>query len=121
MDVLRGKTPAMVGKEIWMRLLAYNLIRSVMAQAAAAHGGPPRTISFTGTLHTLTAFAGVLAWASPIPLDRLWIELLVAVASHRVGDRPHRIEPRAVKRRPKPHPLLNEPRRVARSRLLKGG
>ena len=56
MDVLRCKTPEMVRKEIWMHLLAYNLIRGVMAQAAEAHDKQPRLLSFKGALQTMTAF-----------------------------------------------------------------
>lgn len=117
MDVLRGKSPAMVGKEIWMHLLAYNLIRTIMAQAAAAHRCTPRDISFTGAWQTLGAFAPL---APPTRRDPLvYAALLHAIASHRVGNRPNRIEPRAVKRRPKPHALLTEPRQQARTRLLR--
>jgi len=57
MDILRSKTPAMVRKEMWAHLLAYNLIRTVMAQAAQQHDLPPREISFKGTVQTLAAFA----------------------------------------------------------------
>jgi hypothetical protein len=56
MDVLRCKTPELVRKEIWTHILAYNLIRTIMAQAAAKHGVVPRTISFKGTVQTLEAF-----------------------------------------------------------------
>lgn len=120
MDVLRCKTPAMLRKEIWMHLLAYNLIRKLMAQAAAEAGCQPRQISFTGTLQTLTAFAPRAWGMSGEPLEQLYGLLLEAIATHRVGDRPDRVEPRAVKRRPKKHTLLNEPRAVAKARLLKG-
>jgi len=56
MDVLRGKTPELVRKEIWTHILAYNLIRTIMAQAASKHGIEPRTISFKAALQTLEAF-----------------------------------------------------------------
>ena len=46
---------------------------------------------------------------------------LAVIASHEVGNRPNRVEPRAVKRRPKPHRLLSEPRRQAREKLLAAG
>ena len=115
MDVLRGKSPSMVHKEFWMHLLAYNLIRTVMAQAAAAQRCPPRQISFTGAWQTLHAFAPLAATATGEP--RLYAALLQAIATHRVGDRPNRVEPRAVKRRPKPHALLTKPREKARNRL----
>jgi hypothetical protein len=118
MDVLRGQTPAMVRKEIWAHLLAYNLIRSAMAQAARRHDLLPRQLSFTGALQTLNAFSLPMLAATGHRLTALTDALLRAIASHRVGDRPNRIEPRAIKRRPKPHPLLTLPRPQARQQLL---
>jgi hypothetical protein len=120
MDVLRCKTPAMVRKEIWAHLLAYNLIRKVMAQAAQEHHLDPRTISFKGTLQTLSAFRLPLLTAPAEQVTPICHSLLRAVAQHRVGDRPNRVEPRAKKRRPKPLPLLNRPRADARKALLRG-
>lgn len=117
MDVLRCKSPAMVRKEIWMHLLAYNLIRKLMAQAAMAAGLCPRDISFKGTLQTLLAFA-VAGWSCPDRRNELYTAVLRAVATHRVNDRPDRIEPRAVKRRPKKLVYLNEPRSIAKARLI---
>jgi hypothetical protein len=119
MDVLRCKSPSMVRKEIWMHLLAYNLIRKLMAQAALAAGLCPRDISFKGTLQTLVAFA-VAGWSCPERSNELYAAVLRAVATHRVNNRPDRIEPRAVKRRPKKLVYLNEPRSVAKARLLNG-
>lgn len=118
MDILRCKTPEMVEKEIWMHLLAYNLIRGVMARAGAVHGVPPRLLSFKGTLQTMAAFGDALHFASPQVCLVLLERMLAAIASHRVGDRSGRTEPRAVKRRPKPHRYLTEPRTAARNRLL---
>lgn len=119
MDVLRCKSPAMVRKEIWMHLLAYNLIRTLMAQAAKEAGLCPRDISFKGALQTLVAFAAA-GWSCPACRNELYTSILKAVATHRVNDRPDRVEPRAVKRRPKKMVYLNEPRSVAKERLLSG-
>ena len=119
MDVLRCKSPAMVRKEIWMHLLAYNLIRKLMAQAAAEAGICPRDISFKGTLQTLVAFAAA-GWSCPNRRNELYAAVLRAVATHRVNDRPDRVEPRAVKRRPKKQIYLTEPRSIAKARLLSG-
>ena len=116
MDVLRCKSPAMVRKEIWMHLLAYNLIRTLMAQAAATVGVDPRDLSFKGALQTLVAFAAA-GWSCPQRSNQLYAAVLRAVATHRVNDRPDRVEPRAVKRRPKKQVYLNEPRSVAKARL----
>lgn len=117
MDVLRTKTPSMVRKEIWTHLLAYNLIRTVMAQAAVQHGLLPRSLSFKGAKQTFEAFHPILQLAAASQLPPLYDTLLDALATHRVGDRPDRSEPRARKRRPKPYPLLTQPRNVARNAL----
>jgi hypothetical protein len=119
MDVLRGKTPDIVRKEIWVHALAYNLIRTVIAQAARHFDILPRTISFKGTLQTLLAFQPQFAAASPADLPRLVAELWRAIVVHRVGDRPNRYEPRAKKRRPKSYPLLTQPRSKARIALCR--
>ena len=113
MDILRGKTPAMVEKEIAAHLLVYNLVRAVMAQAADTHGLLPRQLSFKAALRLLNAFEMHLRHA----LTR--IELLAALAGRRLVHRPNRVEPRAVKRRPKPHRLLTKPRHIMHDRLLK--
>ena len=129
MDVLRCKSPGMVRRELWMRVLAYNLIRGVMAEAAAAageregdaEGVEPREVSFAGAVQAVNAFAPVLALADGADLPRLWQVLLRVVARSRVGDRPDRYEPRAVKRRPKAYKLLTVPRDEAKKRLAKNG
>jgi hypothetical protein len=114
MDILRGKTPDIVRKEIWMHLLAYNLIRTVMAQAALAYGVDPRTISFKGALQTLEAFRPWLVDSRTDALAPLIEQILHAIVTHRVGQRPNRYEPRARKRRPKHYPLLQHRRTIAR-------
>lgn len=119
MDVLRCKSPAMVRKEIWMHLLAYNLIRKLMVKSAVIAGLSPRDISFKGTLQTLVVFA-TAGWSRPGQRHELYTAVLRAISTHRVNNRPDRIEPRAVKRRPKKLVYLNEPRSVARVRLLTG-
>ncbi len=120
MDVLRCKTPEMVRQEIWMHLLAYNLVRTLAAEAATQVDMDPRKISFKGTLQTLTAFTAV-GWAGfPTDPKRFYAAILRTVASHRVGNLPDRIEPRAIKRRPKDQDCLNQPRAIARNRLMKG-
>ncbi len=117
MDVLRCKTPAMVRKEIWMHLLAYNLIRSVMAEAAERESLRPRDVSFKGALQTLTAYRPLVEQAAPTELPNVYDDLLAAITTHVVGNRPYRYEPRAIKRRPKEHDLLTIPRHEAKRRL----
>ena len=114
MDILRCKTPEMVEKEIWVYLLAYNLLRTVMAVAANENQVEPRAISFKGTKQVVTAFAPKLEAARPEQRAGLVNAMLQAVAYHRVGNRPGRWEPRAQKRRPKPSKRLNQPRHVAK-------
>ena len=100
MDVLRCKSPEMVEKEIWMHLLAYNLIRGVMAQAAEANEKRPRQLSFKGTLQTITAFQEAMRRAAPADRQLLLQAMLRAIAQQEVGDRFGRVEPRANKRCP---------------------
>src|SRR4051794_5964906 len=114
MDVLRCKSPEMVVKEVWAHLLAYNLLRTVMAVAAAESDTEPRKISFKGAKQAVTAFAPKIEAAPPEGRGRLIDALLKTVAYHRVGDRPGRWEPRARKRRPKPGTRLMQPRDVAK-------
>lgn len=121
MDILRGQTPAMVRKEVWAHLLVYNVVRTVMAQAAAGAGVRPDEVSFAGAVQTLNAFLPHLRTAATADeAARLWATLVQAISRHRVGDRPDRSEPRARKRRPKNYPKLTEPRRQARRRLQEG-
>jgi hypothetical protein len=114
MDSLRCKTPGMVRQEIGAPLLAYHLLRTVMAVAARANGVAPRAIRFKGAKQALTAFAPKLEAARPQQRAGLVDAMLKAVAYHRVGDRPGRWEARARKRRPKPSKRLNQPRHVAK-------
>jgi hypothetical protein len=114
MDVLRCKTPGMVEKEIWAHLLAYNLLRTVMAVAAGANGLDPREVSFKGAKQAVAAFAPKIEAARPEDRPALIDAMLAVVAYHRVGDRPGRWEPRARKRRPKPGSRLTQPRAAAK-------
>jgi putative transposase len=118
LDVLRCKTPEMVRKEIWMGLLVYNVIRAVMVAGCKAHGRAPHRVSFKGALQSLLAFAEGLREGTPEQRHFLWSIMLRSVAADEVGHRPDRVEPRAVKRRPKPYPLLMVPRRQAKAALL---
>jgi len=120
MGILRGKSPAMVRKELWAHFLAYNLIRTVMAQAAQQHQVLPREISFKGALQTLLAFVPHVLVAPRDAIPDLAKRILTAVAQHRVGDRPDRYEPRARKRRYDNYMHLLIPRAEAKIRLFKG-
>jgi DDE family transposase len=117
MGVLRCQSPAMVRKEVWAHLLAYNLIRAVLAAAADDLGADPRELSFTGGVQALTAFAERLLEADRATTAELHEWLLLTIGAQLVGDRPNRVEPRARKRRPKQYPLLTSPRDQARRKL----
>ena len=122
MDRLRCKTPELVRKEIWAHVLAYNLIRTVMAQAAAGEGVAPRSISFKATLQVLEAFQPLIASQAHLGLshrESLYQELLRAIAVHRVADRPDRFEPRMAKRRPKNYDRLTKPRKQIKLDMIK--
>jgi Transposase DDE domain len=119
MDVLRGKSPEMVRKEVAMHLLAYNLIRGIMAEAARVSEVKPRQLSFKGAQQTIRSFEeGHLYDPRRIKADLP--RLLHLIGRKRVGKRPDRYEPRAIKRRPKPHRLLQIPRAQARRRIARG-
>jgi Transposase DDE domain len=109
MEVLRCLTPAMVEKELWVCLLAYNLIRLLMAQAAYTAGLYPRELSFK---HTVQMWSN---WPRGVEPD----ELFRLIAQRPVGNRPGRSEPRVRKRRPKSFPWLKVPRAVARRQIRK--
>lgn len=115
LDHLRTKTPAMVRKEFWTTLLAYNLIRRVICSAAIKHGKLPRRISFTRTCATILAAWSTLSLGLYSP-NRIEI-LLKQIASLKVPDRPGRIEPRVLKRRRHRYPLMREPRWKLKKRL----
>jgi Transposase DDE domain len=122
MDVLRCKTPDLVRKEIWMHVLAYNLIHTVMAQAASQNGVSPRSISFKATLQVLEAFQPLIASQAHRGLhhrESLYREVLQAIARHCVADRPDRFEPRVAKRRPKNYNRPTKPRKQMKLEMIK--
>jgi hypothetical protein len=121
MDILRCKSPEMVAKEMWACMLAYNLIRQSLLQAALSKDLSPRQLSFTAAMQKTAA-----SWVTILVCDEDRARTLIDIhlgdmATNIIGDRPDRVEPRAVKRRPKPHPLLTKPRAQARADLMHGG
>lgn len=114
MDTLRCKTQEMVVKELWMHVIAYNLIRAVMQESAILHRAPPERLSFKGTLATVRQWARVLSCAGFNEKRRLVLYgvMLACIARDTVPIRPNRTEPRARKRRPKGYQLLNKPRKL---------
>ncbi len=118
METLTCKTPDMAEKEIWVYLLAYNLIRMTMAKSALLADVLPRQLSFKHSLQLWRAWRDQSPCLDDVPALALLLEL---IAKNTVGNRPGRIEPRAVKRRPKPYPLLTTPRGEARAAVRKLG
>lgn len=118
MDILRCKTPEMIRKEVAVHLLAYTLVRAVMAQAASLANVLARALRFKGALQVLNAYHQQLLLSAGARVSIMIAHVLGAVSMLRLPARPGRVEPRAVKRRPKPHRLLMEPRPTARARLL---
>ena len=117
MHHLKCKTPEMVRKELWAHLLAYNLIRVRMAQAAARHGAEPRKLSFSAAQTLMRSFAPHLEHTTGAEHLRIEDELLKAIARSRIKHRPGRKEPRAVKRRTQKYSYLTKPRSKARKGL----
>jgi hypothetical protein len=112
LERLRCLSPGMVRKELLAGLIAHNLIRCVMVEAARVGEAELERLSFKGTVDAVRQFSAALAQARTRKMQRdLWQDLLHALARDLVPLRPGRSEPRAVKRRPKPFPLLNSPRR----------
>ena len=116
MDVLRCKTSEMIQKEIWMHILAYNLVRAIMMQAAREYGLVPRQISFKATLQALHSI-GILS-GKAIECN-MKIFLFEVITKNLVGNRRGRWEPKAIKRRPKPHKFLMQPRHILKQVRLK--
>jgi len=118
MDMLRTKSPAMIRKELAVYFLAYNLIRSLMAQAAGRHGRDPLRLSFKGTLQHLNTFLPLLTMAGNRQRNRFYDTLLRLVAREILPDRPYRVEPRCVKRRSKCSRWLQQPRSVWKQKMV---
>ena len=120
MDVLRCKSPDMARKEVAAHLLAYNVIRAAMGEAAMPNRGTLRQLSFAAARRAAAQYQDNVRRAACAALRRqARVLMLQQIAYWKVPERPERIEPRAVKRRPKPRALLTEPRHLARARIAK--
>lgn len=119
MDFLTCKTPAMVRKEIGIHFLAYNFIRIIMAEACENHNAIPSKISFKGSVQQINSFSPYFLNSSEEKNKILYSEMLQLIVQNKIGNRPGRVEPRAVKRRPKAFPSLSRPRSVEKKRLMR--
>jgi len=120
MEMIHCKTPKMVRKSLWTHLLAYNLARKLAAQSAWEHNLAPRQISFAGAMQSLEAFRWLLVASAGDQRPGAYRSLLIAVATHTVGDRPDRVEPRRLKRRYDKYQHLGLPRAQARAAAING-
>ena len=108
-----------VRREMWTCLLAYNLIRQTMLQSAQGSKHSPRRLSLTAAMQSIAASWLVIVVSDDSVAASLIEAALANLTGHTIGNRPGRIEPHAVKRRPKPHDLLTKPQAQARAELLK--
>ena len=113
-DVLRSKTAEGVRKEMIARLIAVNVVRMIILEAAIRHGVDPLRISFAHAIRAILVFAPALAVEPIWKLPAIYEAMLQEIASHSVPERPGRIEPRAVRRDPKRYPRLRETRQAWR-------
>jgi hypothetical protein len=119
LDHVRCKTPDMVRRELWVTLLAYNLIRTVIATAAAVHGKQPRHLGFALACQTILASWMLGATGSCSDAPAMYATMLAHIAANEVANRPGRIEPRVLKRRRHRYPLMQRPRDELRAELGK--
>ena len=117
MDMLSCKTPEMVRKEIGTHFLAYNFIRIIMAEACDQHNAIPSQVSFKGAVQLLNKFMPHFLHSNSKKNQIIYAELLKNLVKNKIGDRPGRVEPRRVKRRPKSFDTLNRPRFIEKAKL----
>ncbi len=119
MDVLSCKSPDMIEKEISVHMLAYNIIRAIMAEACCNHNAVPSKISFKGSVQLINQFMPRYAQVNSLINQALYETMLKLIVSNKVANRPGRVEPRKIKRRRKPFPLLHKKRREEIKKLEK--
>ncbi|WP_375506474.1 hypothetical protein [uncultured Nostoc sp.] len=107
----------MIRKEIYVYLLAYNLLRGLMWSAGTTYATPPLRLSLQGTRHHLNNFIPELLAAHSTKRLQIYSTLLKVIAHKAVPDRPARNEPRVLLRRPKAYPLMTKPRHELRKQL----
>lgn len=117
MERIMAKSPAMVRKEFWTHLLGYNLVRTIMEQAAPRAKNQRARLSFQSTRQGFRAILSELGSAESAQRARLYDDLLHETATDLLPDRPNRHEPRVVKQRPKPFPRMKEPRPILKAKL----
>ncbi len=116
---LRCKTPPMVQREVWVAMLAYNLMRKLLATAAVVHDKKPRQLGFTLACQKVLSSWLLLAVDASRDPQRHWKTTLKHLARNLVAHRPGRLEPRVLKRRKHKYPLMTKPRNVLKKELAK--
>jgi len=119
LDHVRCKTPEMVRRELWVTLLAYNLIRKGIATSAAVHKKQPRHLGFTLACQSILASWMLFSTGTCHDSRATYNTLLAHIAANEVANRPGRIEPRVLKRRRHRYPLMRRPRVQLRAELGK--
>lgn len=119
MEHLFSKTPDMVKKEIGAHFLGYNVIRTLIVAACRKNSGHPNQISFKGTVQLLNQFSPYFSGADHAHHTSMYNELLRKIVLNRIGNRPGRVEPRAIKRRRKSFVLLKRSRKLEQKNLMK--
>ena len=117
MEMITAKSPSMVRKAFWAHLLGYNLVRTIMEQAAPMAKNQRARLSFQATRQGFRSMLSELGSAESAQRTRLYDDLLHETATNLLPDRPNRHEPRVVKQRPKPFPRMKEPRSVLKAKL----
>jgi Transposase DDE domain len=120
MEQLRCQSPEMAQKELLAYLVAYNLIRCLMAEAVASAGVEMDRLSFKGAVDAVRQHTTAAHNQSAKKRRHLWNQLISLIALDLVPLRPGRQEPRAIKRRPKAYQLLNKHRRIFRELSHRG-
>ena len=118
MEMIAAKTPEMVQKDIWVHMLAYNLLRTLMWQSAQQDGVLPLRISLQGTRQQFNQFRPNLVQATARDRHRLYTTFLEVISNRLVPLRPNRAEPRVTKRRPKSFPRMQQPRSVLKAKRI---
>ena len=118
LDQLRGRTPHMMRLELFVGLLAYNLVRLLMMNSVGVTGGVPRGIGFTAALGVVaSSWMSVFGMGAAMNREHV-IDNVRELGRHRSGHRSGRVEPRVLKRRLKAYPRMQESRATLRKKLL---
>jgi hypothetical protein len=109
MNILRSKGPQAARYEVASTMLGYNLLRTVIHQAAQQNRVPANRISFATAIKMILAYSLSLRMAHPTQRQKMYHQMLHDIARHCNPLRPGRVEPRRVKRNDGHYPYLSIP------------